>query len=339
MTSKALSLSVLDIVPVAVGSDTATALRNTIDLARLADGLGFTRYWIAERHGREASTGSAPDVIVSHVATQTVQIRVGVGGIFLPDHNVTSVVETFRVLNALHPGRVDLGIDRSNVLEDIRRSGLGASSVDRDSAAVPAELEQLLAIFKGNVLADDSPGRAVLVPKSGEPPIWLIGFDVESARLAARCGIGFVYAHYLEPVDVGRALQVYRSEFRRSSSFATPHAFIAAVVICAETDSRASELASTMALEWLQIEEGREMLFPSVEMAAQFPYTGEERRKIDAIQQRMFVGSASNLVKRLTALATECEVAEIMILTVTHDHPARRQSYQLLAEACARQSA
>jgi luciferase family oxidoreductase group 1 len=336
--SKGLSLSVLDIVPVAAGSDSAAALRNTIDLARLAEQLGFERYWIAERHGLEASTGSAPEIIVSHVASETARIRVGVGGIFLPNHKVTNIVEAFRVLDELHPGRVDLGIDLSDVAKDIERLGPGKSQVQTDRVAGGVELKRLLALFTSRVPFDDPQQSAVLVPRSGEPPIWLIGFDVEVGRLAGQCGVGFVYAHYLNPAGVGAALQAYRSEFRPSSSFAAPHALIASIVICAESDSRATELASSMDYGWLQIEEGRDVLWPSVEMATRFPYTAAERPQLETIRQRMLVGGPSTLAKRLGDLATQHGVDEMLILTITHDHAARRESYQLLAEACRRRS-
>jgi luciferase family oxidoreductase group 1 len=329
---KTLELSVLDIVPIPVGSDAGTALRASVDLAQLADQLGFKRYWVAERHGLEASAGSAPEVLLSHIATRTIHLRVGTGGIFLPQYPLENVVETFRALDELHPGRVDVGLDGTNTLTEIRRRGLQGSSHVEESHVDESEIERLAKILGGRSPVDERAGSRVLAEKGPPLPMWLVGCDIPTARLAARCGVGFVYAHYLDPDGISQALQIYRSEFRPSSYFADPHTFIAAMVICAESDKRAGALASALDLGYLRIEENRPMLWPSAEMAAQFPYTAEEQSALAAIRHRIFVGAPRGLANQLRALATQHHVDEIMIMTITHDHPSRRHSYQLLAD-------
>jgi luciferase family oxidoreductase group 1 len=332
-----IRLSVLDLSPVPAGFTSADALRNTLDLAQYVDRLGYHRYWLAEHHNMALIATSAPEIMIGHVASLTRRLRVGSGGVMLPNHAPLKVAETFRMLEALHPGRIDLGLGRAPGTDPrtalaLRRSG------DAQRLAVddfPEQLSQLQG-FLTDSLPEGHPFRTIIAMPDGVPPpeLWLLGSSDFGARLAAERGLAFAFAHHIHP-DPGIAmLQHYRRNFRPSAMLAEPQALLATGVICAETDEEAHRLASSAYLNMLRFLQGkRPAPLAPVEEAAAYPFTLLDREALDANRERLTVGSPETVRQRLTRLAAQAGVTEIMVMTMVHDHAARRRSYELLAEA------
>jgi luciferase family oxidoreductase group 1 len=335
-----IRLSVLDVSPVPSGASTTEALRNTLDLAQLADELGYVRYWLAEHHNMALIASSSPEVMIGHVASVTKRIRVGSGGVMLPNHAPLKVAETFRVLTALHPGRIDLGIGRAPGTDPLTAFALRRSREALTADDFPDDftekLGELLAFFSGQ-FPEDHPFRAIkAVPEGVEtPPVWLLGSTDYSARLAAALGLGFGFAHHIQPEPAVPALRLYREQFRPSSWFAEPHALAAVSVVCADTDEKAEELAGPARLAFLLLSQGLREPLPTVAEARAYPYGAIERNWIEAHSARWTVGSPDTVRTKLARLAVEAGVHELMITTMTHDHADRRRSYELLAEAFA----
>jgi luciferase family oxidoreductase group 1 len=327
-------LSVLDVSPVASGSTSAEALHNTLDLARLADELGYTRYWLAEHHNTQLIASSTPEVMIGHVASVTKRIRVGSGGVMLPNHAPLHVAEAFRVLQALHPGRIDLGLGRAPGTDSLTALALRRSREALNADDFPQRLDELLSFLDGGFPPNHpfEPVRAM--PDDVPPPdVWLLGSSDFSSQLAAHLGLGFAFAHHINPLPAVRALREYQDYFRPSMRFAKPEAILAVSVVCAETDEKAETLARPLELVLLRFRQGKSARFPSAEEAAEYPYTPEDREVIRYNRQRTFVGSPETVRSRLSELASQAGVEEIMVTTMTHGHAARRRSYELLAQA------
>ena len=327
-------LSVLDVSPVASGSTSTEALRNTLDLAQLTDRLGFTRYWLAEHHNTPLIASSAPEIMIGHVADVTKNIRVGSGGIMLPNHTPLKVAETFRVLEALHPGRVDLGLGRAPGTDPLTAVALRRSRAALDADDFPARLEDLLHFLDHGFPPNHPLERLRAMPDDVPmPEIWLLGSSDFSAALSAKMGLRFAFAHHIAPWPAIAALRMYRSEFQPSETLKQPEALIGVSVVCAETEARAEELARPLQLTLLRFRTGRMGRFPSIEEATNYQYSPDEKMLIEANRDRSFVGSPARVRAQLTQLAEQAGVDEIMVTTMTHEHADRRRSYELLAEA------
>lgn len=329
-------LSVLDVSPVASGSSSTEALRNTLDLARLTDSLGFTRYWLAEHHNTPLIASSAPEIMIGHVADATARIRVGSGGIMLPNHTPLKVAETFRVLEALHPGRIDLGLGRAPGTDPLTALALRRSRQALSADDFPARLEDLLAFLDHGFPADHPLQTIRAMPDDVlMPEIWLLGSSDFSALLAAQMGLRFAFAHHIQPQPAIGALRLYHENFQPSEYLKEPEALIGVSVVCADTDERARELALPLQLVLLRFRTGRMGRFPTIEEAKNYHYGPEERELIELNRERSFVGSPATIREQLTRLADAGGVREVMITTMTHDHADRRRSYELLAEVFA----
>ena len=333
-TEKSYKLSVLDVSPVPSGSSSADALRNTLDLAQLADQLGYTRYWLAEHHNTPLIASSTPEVMIGHVASATKNIRVGSGGIMLPNHTPLKVAETFRVLEALHPGRVDLGLGRAPGTDSLTALALRRTRQALDADDFPQRLEDLLHFLDHGFPPTHPFERIRAMPDDVPmPDIWLLGSSDFSAVLAAQMGLRFAFAHHIQPLPAIAALRLYREQFQPSEYLAKPESLIGVSVVCAETDERAEELARPLELTLLRFRTGRMGKFPSIDEATRYPYSPEERAIIEMNRDRSFVGSPATVRARLTELADAGGVSEIMVTTMTHNHADRLRSYELLAEA------
>ncbi|HXQ25611.1 MAG TPA: LLM class flavin-dependent oxidoreductase [Candidatus Acidoferrales bacterium] len=333
---KSYRLSVLDVSPVPSGSTSADALRNTLDLAQLADKLGYTRYWLAEHHNTPLIASSAPEIMIGHIASATSRIRVGSGGMMLPNHTPLKVAEMFRALEALHPGRVDLGIGRAPGTDSLTALALRRSRAALSAEDFPARVGDLLG-FLGSGFPEDHPFHHIRAMPDDvpAPDVWLLGSSDFSAALAAQLGLRFAFAHHIQPLPAIEALRFYHAHFKPSEYLAQPEALIGVSVVCAETDARAEELARPLALTLLRFRTGKMGRFPSIAEATEYPYSPEERAIIAANRDRSFVGSPAKVREQLTRLADAAGVDEIMITTMTHEHADRRRSYELLAEAFA----
>jgi luciferase family oxidoreductase group 1 len=325
-----LPLSVLDLAPVASGSTPSQALANTVELARLAERLGYTRYWFAEHHNIPSVASSAPEVLIGHVASATRRIRVGSGGIMLPNHVPLQVAERFHTLAALHPGRIDLGIGRAPGTDPLTVQALRPFPADQFAA----QLAELLALSRG-ADSPDNPWRTIRVmPDDVElPPIWLLGSSGASARLAGSQGLGYSFARHFSPEPAEPAIRAYRESFRPSAQFPQPHVILAVSAIAADTRERAEHLAWTQDLSWVRLRSGRLGPLPSPEEAMAYPYTPEERAVVRAYRALNVVGDPESVRARIEALAEETGADEVMISSTIHSHQERLRSFELLAEA------
>jgi luciferase family oxidoreductase group 1 len=331
-----IRLSVLDVSPVASGSSPADALRNTLDLAPFVEELGYERYWLAEHHNMALIASSVPEVMIGQVAAVTQRMRVGSGGIMLPNHAPLKVAETFRLLAALYPGRIDLGLGRAPGTDALTALALRRSRQALTADDFPEQLAELQAFFSGE-FPEDHPFRAIKATPEGvaTPPIWLLGSSDFSARLAGSLGLGFAFAHHIQPEPAVAALRLYQRSFRPSplAGLAAPQSLIAVSVVCAETDERAEELAGPGRLAFLRFSQNLRQPLPTVAEARAYRYHPVEQDWIRAHSGRWFVGSPETVRERITRLAEEAGVGEVMVTTMTHDHRDRRRSYELLAEA------
>jgi len=331
----AIPLSVLDLAPVPSGSTSAVALRQTLDLARHADRLGYHRYWLAEHHNMPGIASSAPAVLIGHVADATERIRVGSGGVMLPNHAPLVVAEQFGMLEALHPGRIDLGIGRAPGTDPVTAAALRRSADALSADDFPEQLMDLIGFFTGQ-FPDNHPYRAITaVPAFGNmPALWMLGSSGYGAQVAGALGIPFAFAHHFSADNTLPALELYRRAFRPSEVLDEPYAMIGVAVVCAEDDERARWLAAPGALSYLRLRSGRPGQFPTPEEAAAYPYTPGERASIELRVRTQAIGGPDTVRDALDALVRETGVDELMVTTMVHDHADRVRSYELLAGAC-----
>jgi luciferase family oxidoreductase group 1 len=326
-------LSVLDLSPVSSGSNGAQALHNTLELARLTDQLGYERYWLAEHHNLLSVASSAPEVMIGHVASETSRIRVGAGGIMLPNHAPLRVVETFRVLESLHPGRVDLGIGRAPGTDPVTATVLRRSRDAQGADDFPQQFSELLA-FSGDGFPEGHPLRSVIAMPSdvGLPPIWLLGSSGYSARAAGEMGLGYAFASHFSPTDPAPAMHAYRESFEPSEDFERPSAILAVSVICAETNEHAEDLASSMQLAWVRMRSGTPRPLPSPKEAMDYSYDPAERRLADVYRSMQVIGDPRTVRARIEELTQHTVADEVMVTTNVYDHDERLRSYELLAD-------
>ncbi|MEU6642381.1 LLM class flavin-dependent oxidoreductase [Saccharomonospora sp. NPDC046836] len=328
MTSlRDIPLSVLDLSPVVSGGDAATAFRNTLDLARYTEQLGYRRYWLAEHHNMPGIASSATAVLIAHVADATERIRVGSGGVMLPNHAPLVVAEQFGTLEALHPGRIDLGIGRAPGTDQrtayALRGPAGLSAED-----FPQRLAELIAYFEPDA---DRPVNAVAA-EGNKPPIWLLGSSGFSAQLAGMLGLPFSFAHHFSAENTLPAVRLYRESFRPSAVLDKPYVLLGASVICADTDEHARWIAAPGGLTFLSLRKGRPIPLPTPQEAADYPYTDLDLAFIEDRMGSNIVGSPETVRKGLDSLLADTDADEIMITTMVHDQEDRKRSYELVAE-------
>lgn len=332
-----LRLSVLDQSPIALGSSASQALRNSLDLARLADERGYHRYWVAEHHGGPMLAGTSPEALIGPIAATTTHLRVGSGGIMLPHYSPFKVAETFGVLSGLFPGRIDLGVGRTDGTDD--PVTVFALQRDRNHAALDdfgEQLTELLAFLYDELPADHLfaalPG---LLPGRPEAPVpWLLGSSAQSAVWAAQLGLRYAFADFINPGGGAEVVDLYRERFVASERLAEPCVAVAVWVLCADSDEEAERLASSARMVMMLSRRGKFTAVPPVETAQRFI----TRRSLGpapdvGLRKRMLHGAPDGLRSDLERIAGDYGSAELIVLTVTHEHAARRRSYELLADA------
>jgi luciferase family oxidoreductase group 1 len=327
-------LSVLDLSPVTTGTPAGAALRNSLDLARLADQLGYTRYWLAEHHNLASIASAVPEIMIGEIAAQTRYLRVGSGGIMLPNHAPLMVAERFKVLEALHPGRIDLGIGRAPGTDQITSLALRRRQEIRADDDFLERLQELVLLETGGY-PQSHPFHSVKAMPTGVslPPIWLLGSSDYSAELAAAIGVGFAFAHHFATHDAIAPMRNYRARFKASHWRSMPHAILAVAVVCADTEAQAERYASTVDLSFVRRAKGEYLPLVSPEEATAYPYTAEDRERIRLNRARLFVGSMTSVANQLAPLIEASAADELMITTMIYDHLARRRSYELMAQA------
>lgn len=324
------ALSVLDLAPVGSGVAASEAVRRTVELAQLAERLGYVRHWFAEHHAMPAVASSAPEILIAHVAAHTRRIRVGSGGIMLPNHAPLRIAEIFHTLQALHPDRIDLGVGRAP------GSDVGASRALRAQGGEQFSplMAELLSFSRG-LFPQGHPYRAVMpMPAdAGLPPIWVLGSSGASARSAGAAGLGYSFASHFSPEPPGPAIEAYRASFRPSAQFPKPHAILGVSFVCAQTEARAQYLAASLDLVRLRLLTGVFDPIPTPEEALAYPYTDMEREAIEPYRALNVVGDPRQVRDRLIGMASATGADEVMLVSNIHGHAERLRGYELLAQA------
>ena len=329
-----IPLSILDLSVVTTGTKPAAALRNSIDLARHVDRLGYTRYWLAEHHNLASVASPAPDLMIGQIAAVTQNIRVGSGGVMLPNHAPLVVAERFKMLEALFPGRIDLGLGRAPGTDGATAYALRSRLDRREGDDFLERLHELTLWETRDFPAGHPYTKVVAMPDDSPlPPIWLLGSSDYSAELAAQVGMGFAFAHHFATHDAIAAMTNYRAHFTPSGWRAAPAAILGVAVVAAESDAEAERLALSMDLNRLRRDRGQYLPLPSVEEALAYPYTDSERAAVARNRSRLFVGSPATVLTKLQPMITASGADELMIITAVYDHEARKKSYSLLADA------
>lgn len=323
-----IPLSVLDLATVAAGSSPARALRETTEMARLVEPLGYHRLWVAEHHAMPSVASSAPAVLLAHLASATTTLRVGSGGVMLPNHAPIVVAEQFATLEALHPGRIDLGLGRAPGTDPLTARALRRGRVLADT--FPHDVREILGYLAGDdaiELPRITPGRGYL------PDVWLLGSSTYSAQLAGLQGLPFSFAYHFAPPQLDEALAAYRRDFRPSRFLDAPRVIVAVSALCAPTDEEAQWLAGPSALGIVQRRWGRFELLSSPEDAAAYPYSPEERAYVADATASHVIGNPTRVRDGLLELVDRTGADELMISTRTHSYEARARSFALLGEA------
>ena len=333
-------LSVLDLCPVPTGESAGEALRRSVDLARHTERWGFARYWVAEHHNMPGIASSAPAVLVGHLASATSALRVGSGGVMLPNHAPLTVAEQFGTLEAMHPGRIDLGIGRAPGTDRATARALRRSADGLPAADFAAQLAELRGYFAGAASADSSPGQNSspaqirAIPAEGnEPAVWLLGSTGYSAELAGLLGLPFAFAYHFSAANARPALALYRRAFRPSARLAKPYSIVSVSVLCAEDGATAHWLHGSSRLSSLRLRSGRPSTLPSPEEAAGRSYSAAEQTVIAEATASHVVGDPDTVTDVLDQLVAGTGADELMVTTSTFAHASRLTSYELLAQA------
>jgi luciferase family oxidoreductase group 1 len=326
-----LRLSILDQSPVRKGGTARQALLETVQLAQLAERLGYERYWVSEHHNTRGLAGSAPEVLLAHLAAHTSRIRLGSGGVMLPNHSALKVAENFRLLESLAPGRIDLGIGRAPGTDRLTAALLNPGNTFSEKAFV----QQLVDLQDFLHDAFDSGRGAIRATPAADtvPELWLLSSSGESGLFAAHFGTGFSFAHFINPVGGPQMVKAYKEHFKPSESLAEPRANVAVFVLCADTEEKALELQAVMDLQLLRIGKGLSVGFPPYEDVAGYVYSPEEAAQVGHNRRRLVVGTPDRVKAQLLAMAAAYGVDELVVVTITHDFADRVRSYELLAEA------
>ena len=327
------TLSILDLAPIVEGGDTAQALSNSLDLARHAEAWGYRRYWVAEHHNMEGVASSATAVLVGHIAGGTKTIRVGSGGVMLPNHAPLVIAEQFGTLATLYPGRIDLGLGRAPGTDRMTMRALRRHLASSDEEeGFPRDVLELQSYLSDAVA--DQPVRAI--PGTGtKVPIWLLGSSLYSAQLAAYLGLPFAFASHFAPDLLLQALEVYRAGYRPSAEWPQPHAMVGVNVVAADSDDEAAHLFTSIQQRFLGMQRGRRGPLPKpIDTAAmEAMWTPQEKAGVQRMLAATAVGSPQSVAQQLQAIVGRTAADELIVAGAIHDHAARLRSYELLAAA------
>jgi len=327
-----VKLSVLDQSPVIGTLGARRAIEETLALARRADALGYQRYWLAEHHAIAALADPCPEVLLARLGTETARIRIGSGGVLLPYYSAFKMAETFRMLEALYPGRVDLGIGRAPGGDARTAQAVGGGRFP-DARNFPEQVWELVGHLDGS-LPDDHPFKRVRAqPESATAPqVWLLGSSDYSGALAAQLGLRFAFAHFINAQGGDAVTRAYREQYRASAREPQPQALVCTFAICADTDAEAERLAASIDLRRLHMALNLDTTVPPVEEALRHEYSDEERRYVVGQRARAVIGGPAKCRREIEAMAQRYAADEVMLLTITGDYASRLRSYELLAE-------
>ncbi len=331
-----LRLGIVDQSPIRTGGTAREALEATLALAKAADRLGYTRYWVAEHHNTATQASASPEILIPLIADGTSRIRVGSGGVMLTHYSALKVGEQFRMLETLFPGRIDMGLGRAPGSDGLTSAALAAGPGALPLDAYPEQVADVIR-YMTDTIPEGHRFRGVRATPAGErmPETWLLGSAYDSAHFAAEQGLGFSFAHFISPEGGQRVVQAYRDRFKPSTLLAAPMANIGVAAVCAETDEEAHRLGMSRHLMRLRRAQGaRTGGVPSPEEALAQDYTEPELDYIRYQQSLAFEGNPQRVRAALEELAASYGVDELLVVTVTHDYAARLRSYELLAQAC-----
>jgi luciferase family oxidoreductase group 1 len=322
-----IPFSVLDLSPIVAGSDAAQSFRNTLDLARHAERWGYHRYWLAEHHNMVGIASAATSIVIAHVAAGTSSIRVGSGGIMLPNHAPLVIAEQFGTLESLYPGRIDLGLGRAPGTDRVTIQALRRDPTSADS--FPRDVAELQAYF-----GEPVPGQLVrAVPGAGlRVPIWLLGSSTFSAQLAAMLGLPFAFASHFAPDQMLAALDLYRSNFQPSEALASPYAMLGVSVVAADTDEEAHRLSTSLQQQFLALQRGRPVqLQPPVD-TMDGRWSEWEKSAVERTLRHAIVGGPETVRRGLDAFIARTHADEMIVTAHIYDHVARLRSYEIVSE-------
>ncbi len=327
-----MRLSVLDQSPIRSGGSAADALRESIELAQIAERLGYHRYWVAEHHGSASFAGSSPEVLVSAIAAHTSRIRVGSGGVMLMHYSPLKVAENFRLLATLYPDRIDLGVGRAPGSDGITALALAYGS-KIGIEYFPAKLADLQAFVSGTPPYTEALRPVRVTPEPAAiPEIWMLASSEDGARLAAHFGLPLSFAHFISPHSAESCCQIYRNTFRPSEACAAPRVNLGVFVICADSDDEAQLLAQCRDLWRIRVERGEFGPFPSPEEALAYQMTQAERERIALRREHQILGTRGPVLGQLEELAARCWAEELVVVSITHDFQQRVRCYELLMQ-------
>ena len=323
-----IPFSILDLAPITEGSDAGQAFRNTLDLAQLGERLGYQRYWLAEHHNMPGIASAATAVLIGHVAAGTSTIRVGAGGIMLPNHAPLQVAEAFGTLASLHPGRIDLGLGRAPGTDQPTARALRRYFDSAD--AFPQDVLELLGYFE-----PAQPGQPVrAVPGAGiEVPVWLLGSSLFSARLAAQLGLPFAFASHFAPDAMDEALALYRRNFVPSARLQQPYAMLGINVVAADSDAEARRLFTTQQQSFISLRRGKPGLIPPPIDDIESYWTPAEKQMVERALACAVVGDAAAVKEGIAAFVARHRPDELMLTANIFEHAARRRSFEIAAMA------
>jgi luciferase family oxidoreductase group 1 len=331
--SASLKVGVLDQSPVISGHTPQEAVRQTVRLAQAAERLGYHRYWLAEHHSIAALGDPCPEILAAHVAAQTTKIRVGTGGVLLPYYSPLKVAEQFRMLEALYPGRIDLGIGRAPGGDQVTNLAMGEGRYS--GAEHFPEQVQFLVAYLDRTLPADHPFAKVTAMPAGDtsPEIWLLGSSDYSGALAGDLGLSFAFAHFISAQGGESVMRDYRRRFAPSARLPKPQSLSCVFVICADTDAEAERLAQSVDLRRLNMDYGVNAPVPTLAEAERYPYTPADRSRIAHHRRRVVLGGPARVKEKLAEVQAAAEADELMIITITGAYDSRLRSYELVAEA------
>jgi luciferase family oxidoreductase group 1 len=324
--------SVLDLSPIVEGGDAALALANTLDLAQHAERWGYHRFWLAEHHNMPGIASAATSIVIGHVAAGTRSIRVGAGGIMLPNHSPLVIAEQFGTLATLYPGRIDLGVGRAPGTDPLTMRALRRGLED-DVRAFPDNVVELIRYFQ-----PVAPGQRVrAVPGAGlEVPIWILGSSTFGAELAAALGLPYAFASHFAPAQLEAALDIYRRQFQPRGALGAPYVMLGINVVAADTDEQAALLLSSLEQAFVNLRRGQPGALPPPQAGFAERLAPMERAGLDDVLRCAAVGSAATVERRLREFIRQTGADELIVTAMIHDHSARLRSYELTAEIARR---
>ncbi|HLX79760.1 MAG TPA: LLM class flavin-dependent oxidoreductase [Burkholderiales bacterium] len=328
-----MKLSILDQSPIISGHSAAQAIEETLKLARRADELGFYRYWLAEHHAIAALADPCPEILLARLGSETRRIRVGTGGVLLPYYSAFKVAEIFRMLEALYPGRIDLGIGRAPGGDQRTARAVGGGGMPT-AEDFPEQVWELIHHLDGT-LPDGHPFKKVRVQPEGKtaPELWLLGSSEYSGLLAAQLGVRFSFAHFINAQGGDVVMRAYKARYQSSGREPRPHTSLCCFVICAASDDEAERLARVVDLRRLHMALNQDLPVPTLDEAEKRSFSGEELQYIRGQRPRAVIGSPQACREKLLEFAAKFSADELMVLTITGDYATRLASYELLAQA------